>query len=68
MGAVLSRTEMKNISGGGCHICAIPGPGLDPDSGGCGTAVLDLDEASALVNELNNSGHNYTYFKACAEA
>lgn len=68
MSIALNKVAMKSISGGviaGCQIYSQGGP--SPDSGTCGTAILPIDEASALVNQLNNSNDDYFYFKACSE-
>ena len=58
----LSRNEMKSISGGLCQVCS-----SGTNGGACGSASFTQAEAQSMVNDFNQLGDGYTYFRSCAE-
>jgi natural product precursor len=60
----LSRSEMKNVVGGGCAVCSSGGSG-----GTCGGYDFTSDAAKAMANSYNSNNPDpsnpYYYYVHC---
>lgn len=55
----LTRSEMKNVKGGYCHICSKGGPGNNITCGG-EISRMDADEIRMEMNAANDGYYYYT--------
>lgn len=60
---VLSREQMKEVTGGLMESCAVCSAG--PLGGTCGTFSLNIYQAKDLERELNASNDGYSYYTQC---